>query len=162
MSALTHQLGTKVSEEFYAQLRAEADAFERTAAQEARFRLTKLLPQARAFLARFAAVNPCAPSEIHCDPSCGYCGGPGVTARLFGGRPRDHEPDCLWRQVVEWLDFHTPSPERRATFAQGAELGCPDCKAGEPHVCPFIMADAMDEPRRTAVLEHMRRELDDV
>jgi hypothetical protein len=34
-------------------------------------------------------------------------------------------------------------------------LGCPD-EAGEPHVCPFIYADAMPEPRRSAILTHVR------
>lgn len=41
------------------------------------------------------------------------------------------------------------------TYDEGAALGCPDCAAGEPHVCPFLLADDMPEPRRTAVLEHM-------
>lgn len=34
-------------------------------------------------------------------------------------------------------------------------MGCPDCAAGEPHVCPFLMADAMPEPRRARVLAHL-------
>lgn len=47
------------------------------------------------------------------------------------------------------------------TYADGAALGCPDCDAGEPHVCPFLHADRLPEPRRTAVLDHIRAALAD-
>lgn len=37
------------------------------------------------------------------------------------------------------------------------QSGCPDCAAGEPHVCPFRYADGLSEPRRSAILAHLRR-----
>lgn len=47
-----------------------------------------------------------------------------------------------------------------AVRVTGEELGCPDCAAGEPHVCPFLYADQLAEPRRTTILAHLREVLD--
>lgn len=52
------------------------------------------------------------------------------------------------------------APEVSGGDLRGEALGCPDCASGEPHVCPFLMADLMPEPRRSAVLTHMRDALD--
>lgn len=41
------------------------------------------------------------------------------------------------------------------SFEYGEALGCPDCATGEPHVCPFLLADRMPEPRRTRILRHL-------
>jgi hypothetical protein len=41
----------------------------------------------------------------------------------------------------------------------GEHLGCPDCAAGEPHVCPYLYADRMPEPRRRTILAHLRAQL---
>jgi hypothetical protein len=48
------------------------------------------------------------------------------------------------------------------TYARGAELGCPNCIAGEPQCCPFLWADEQPEPHRSATLKHMRYHLADV
>lgn len=45
-------------------------------------------------------------------------------------------------------------------YERGEALGCPDCAAGETHVCPFLLADEFPEPRRSWALDHMRAELD--
>lgn len=56
----------------------------------------------------------------------------------------------------------TPAVASGYRYARGELLGCPDCAAGEPHVCPFLHADRLPEPRRTRILAHLRRELADV
>jgi hypothetical protein len=45
------------------------------------------------------------------------------------------------------------------TYEHGEELGCPTCAAGDPHVCPFLHAAQMDEPRRSRILGRIRAEL---
>lgn len=52
--------------------------------------------------------------------------------------------------LTEWAHGETGAYER------GEALGCPDCAAGEVHVCPFLLADRWPEPRRSEALEHMR------
>ena len=47
------------------------------------------------------------------------------------------------------------------TYARGAELGCPDCLAEEPHCCPFLHADQLPEPQRSWALRHGRAMLAD-
>jgi hypothetical protein len=44
------------------------------------------------------------------------------------------------------------------TYEDGERLGCIDCTAGEPHVCPIRYADAMPEPRRSAIIAHVLEE----
>ena len=48
------------------------------------------------------------------------------------------------------------------SYERGEELGCPDCAVGEPHVCPYLIADRMPEPQRTSVINHMNKELSEV
>ncbi len=40
-------------------------------------------------------------------------------------------------------------------YDRGAELGCAMCDMTEPHVCPFLYADKMPEPKRSRVLAHL-------
>lgn len=67
----------------------------------------------------------------------------------------------MWEPTEEddapWATMPDEPPDDG--YRRGEELGCPDCASGEPHVCPFLMADAMPEPRRTWALGHMREQL---
>lgn len=47
------------------------------------------------------------------------------------------------------------------TYERGAELGCPDCIAGELHCCPFLWADAQEGKGRRWALAHLRHHLAD-
>lgn len=47
------------------------------------------------------------------------------------------------------------------TYEDGEQLGCPDCAAAEPHVCPFLWADQQPEPARSWALAHMQGHLSD-
>lgn len=161
MTAFTHQAPVRFTADQHDDLARVGAAMERTLAQEIRFRLFKLLPQAQGFLIRLVTESPIHVTEGG-DPYCAFCDADIISRPRRGEVIAEHDEACLWRQVIRWLDHNTIDEQRRAYFAQGAGLGCPDCVAGEPHVCPFIMADGMEEPRRTTVLDHMRNELSDV
>lgn len=68
------------------------------------------------------------------------------------------EQHCDFWDAAEWV-LDAEQSVVRFTFADGEQLGCLDCTAGEPHACPFAMADRMPEPRRSRVLDHMRAAL---
>jgi hypothetical protein len=52
-----------------------------------------------------------------------------------------------------------PSHAVGVSYDRGEELGCPDCAAGESHVCPFLIADDMPEPQRSWVIQHILEEI---